>query len=41
MYLSKLPASRQDKVRLLVTGGSGFIGTALVEHYQRCGAVIM
>ena len=26
-----------DKYRILITGGSGFIGTNLVEHYSRAG----
>lgn len=34
------PADRRDW-RLLITGGSGFIGTAAVMHYRRCGATIL
>jgi len=32
--------SRQD-FRVLVTGGSGFIGTRMVDYYRDCGAAIL
>lgn len=41
MAFEKIPHSDRRGTRLLVTGGSGFIGTAIVAHQARCGAEIL
>lgn len=41
MLFEKIPRSNRRGTRLLITGGSGFIGTAVVAHQSLCGAEIL
>ncbi len=41
MLFEKIPRLDRRGTRLLITGGSGFIGTAVVNHQVRCGAEIL
>jgi nucleoside-diphosphate-sugar epimerase len=41
MLFEKIPYIDKNGCRLLITGGSGFIGTAVISHQSRCGAEIL